>query len=1001
MKTYLSLFRKAFLAILLFSAVMQLSAQSVWEIDQLDQFPEVFDTLWFERGTGGDTPGVFDLFSVVSDESNPGNVLLKIEETGSVEMREKIAFNWNANSSLGKTVLLRTRGTGETARNLTNQGFYLELADGHIREIISGYVESDGSTSLKFESTGQRVAVDINEWHTYRFTMAANGQIELFIDETATPAISYNCTNTVTYNYLAIGDPSTSGTFKQYINYILMADGTQSPSDLAMPAEWSWSNDGDNISTSEWYERGTSGDTPGVFDLFSIVDDIDGSGNQLIKIEETGTIAMREKLASDWNADNAIGKTIILRSKGSGETARSLLNQGFYLELADGNVREIIKGVVEADGSTSIEFQSTTLKVSVDLNQWHTYRFTMEASGIVELYIDEDSIPVYSEFATESTTYNYFALGDPSTSGTFKQYIDFIKTADGVFSPAELPLPIIIDWDWRFEGNEVSDTVWYERGTSGDIPGVFDIFLIKTDDDNSANKHLKIQETGTTEMREKIAHDWNANHLKGKTIVLSSMGTGDEDRGQIDQGFYLELADGNVREIVIGEIESDGSTSLLFQSTNQTVNVNIFEWHTYRFTMAPTGRVELYIDEEETPSYSEICTSASTYNYFAIGDPSTSGTFEQYIDYIYYIDSIYSPIELPIEIEINNPSNPVDPTWVFLAGPEEENDGENNIQITSNLNGNVSLFVDGKRGHVARQFEPVELPAEISFKWRSTYDETVTEVATELWGTGDWRISLVGLPSGMTHQDISEANLGIFEGVQFRIFPHVDDCPIRRYTGDESHTSTSIWVRYTDPDRLTGDDGEPHTGLQSDACQNRNREDGTHNCGWDRHDILEDGFDIDNNEEVEMKIYISDSEAYIQGNGRKFSIEPSAIRFDKLSAIEVGITNTSRGFETLEISDLSAVSFKSAYINSESPNDMPYSGIQLCPNPANDFINITNLKDVKSIYVLDIMGRVKLSLKDNIPDETISVDVAGLEPGIYLLRVATDRNNEVVRFVKN
>ena len=242
--------------------------------------------------------------------------------------------------------------------------------------------------------------------------------------------------------------------------------------------------------------------------------------------------------------------------------------------------------------------------------------------------------------------------------------------------------------------------------------------------------------------------------------------------------------------------------------------------------------------------------------------------------------------------------------WWVLGGPEKENGDP--VEILSHEGGDLSLNVLRRRGHVAHQIEPVALPAVVSFVWESEYDPSVTEVATELWGTGDFRISLVGMPRGEDIGELSEENLGRWEGLQFRVFPHLDESPIRRRTepNNESHTATSIWVRYADPDRLTGDNGAPHTGLQSDACQNRNKADGTHNCGWDRHTIIGGGFGLANKQRAEVVIFISEEVVYMEVNGRRFSIEPKEMRLHSLSAIVVGITNTSRGFRSLHLSDL-------------------------------------------------------------------------------------------------
>lgn len=249
--------------------------------------------------------------------------------------------------------------------------------------------------------------------------------------------------------------------------------------------------------------------------------------------------------------------------------------------------------------------------------------------------------------------------------------------------------------------------------------------------------------------------------------------------------------------------------------------------------------------------------------------------------------------------------------WKLLGGPEEEPGKA--VEILNSGNQDLLLNVSKRRGHVAHNFLPVDLPALITFDLCSSFDESVDEVATELWGTGDYRISLVGIPTGKEPEALTEENLGLWEGVQFRIFPHLGESPERRYTqpGNESHTATSIWVRYTNPKRLTGDAGQRHTGLQSDACQNRNKRNGTHNCGWERHSIFPGGFGLADNESVNVRVSISRSEAYIEAKGKRFSVIPDEIRFKQLSAIVVGITNTSRGYETLEVRNLNVVSLES------------------------------------------------------------------------------------------
>jgi hypothetical protein len=362
-------------------------------------------------------------------------------------------------------------------------------------------------------------------------------------------------------------------------------------------------------------------------------------------------------------------------------------------------------------------------------------------------------------------------------------------------------------------------------------------------------------------------------------------------------------------------------------------------------------------------------------------------------------------------------------TWKFMSGPEEENLGKANIQILSNTNGDIKLNVAGKRGHVVREITPASLPAEITFNWRSKYDPGTSEPPNELWGTGDFRISVIGMPKGYAYEEVKESNLGIMEGVQFRIHPHYTGNAIRRCTlsdntevdcsvnGAEPHTASSIWTRYTEPKRILGCDGKtPHTGLQSYACQNRNtitpdNNECTHNCGWARKAIVPGGFAMKNNTPAFVKITITNTEVkmyctYMDGTEeikRTISVPLSSsdIRFNKLSAIALGCTNTSRGYQEVEITNLkvSGVGTDVDVIKGESQL------IRLFPNPVQDILTVNCLKEVTTIEVIDIMGSKKMIVNGILGQQ--SIDVSILSNGIYLLKaISNDNIVSTHKFVK-
>jgi hypothetical protein len=243
--------------------------------------------------------------------------------------------------------------------------------------------------------------------------------------------------------------------------------------------------------------------------------------------------------------------------------------------------------------------------------------------------------------------------------------------------------------------------------------------------------------------------------------------------------------------------------------------------------------------------------------------------------------------------------SPSDTAWQVLSGPEKEK-GEA-VQIVEATGENLEVLVAGRRGTVMGRFPETPLPATLTFRFQSSYDPKVREVPTELFGTGDFRI-FVGT-RGKTEE---KTGLGHYEGFQFRIFPHLNDSPERVKTGDESHTATSLWIRYIDPKRLLDGKGLPHTGLLSDAGQNRNKQKGIHNAGWARVALLEGGFGLKNAQEAVVTIRLTHQAMSIEANGKTFAYPfgPDECRISKIDTLAIAHTNTSRGYQNYRVSAL-------------------------------------------------------------------------------------------------
>ena len=242
--------------------------------------------------------------------------------------------------------------------------------------------------------------------------------------------------------------------------------------------------------------------------------------------------------------------------------------------------------------------------------------------------------------------------------------------------------------------------------------------------------------------------------------------------------------------------------------------------------------------------------------------------------------------------------------WKILGGPEKEMGDP--VQILENGNGRLCVSVQGRRGTVMRGFPATRIPATLTFRFQSTFDPQAREIPTKLFGTGDFRV-FVGLKSpNVTRKASTEADLGSYEGFQFRVFPHLHDSPERTTTGDESHTATSLWIRYIDSKRRFDGMGLPHAGLMSDVAQNRNKQNGIHNCGWSRVSLNRGGFGLSNGEVVEITISITHEIVSIEAGGKRFAhqLRANQRRITRMDTIAVSHTNISRGYQTYRISDL-------------------------------------------------------------------------------------------------
>lgn len=80
-------------------------------------------------------------------------------------------------------------------------------------------------------------------------------------------------------------------------------------------------------------------------------------------------------------------------------------------------------------------------------------------------------------------------------------------------------------------------------------------------------------------------------------------------------------------------------------------------------------------------------------------------------------------------------------------------------------------------------------------------------------------------------------------------------------------------------------------------------------------------------------------------------------------------------------------------------NDLNLSSIRIYPNPAQDFINISNEKEISRIAVVDVSGKQLLNKTVNSKNEALNI--SQLPVGIYILKVESGEEEKSFKIIKN
>ena len=78
--------------------------------------------------------------------------------------------------------------------------------------------------------------------------------------------------------------------------------------------------------------------------------------------------------------------------------------------------------------------------------------------------------------------------------------------------------------------------------------------------------------------------------------------------------------------------------------------------------------------------------------------------------------------------------------------------------------------------------------------------------------------------------------------------------------------------------------------------------------------------------------------------------------------------------------------------------DFEVSNVALYPNPATNVLNIESTSMIEKVSVYNLLGQEVISQTPN--SELVTLDVASLQVGVYVVKTSIDGNITSTRFIK-
>jgi hypothetical protein len=599
---------------------------------------------------------------IMHDVEKAGNKLLWMDIPGLADVTaSQTQYYWRmnfANHSIdvsNLTVVMRVKGNPD--RDLAMD---LDMHYNDIRARVTIHNESKLARIRNGSGTDATLTIEPTEWNIYRFTMNAT-EVNLYINEEVTPSLTFTPQAATSGNkHFRFGDGDSGSTFGADIDWIIWdVTGAYAPDQgVEIPEELTsnWSVYDASVLPNELTPAFVASSGTFSADENVIIEDPDVDGNKLLWMNITNPLQTQYFWRMNFatlgiEVDNL---TVVIRAKGHPNTDMAL-----DLDMHYNDIRARISLFNEYEGESNVarirNGTGDNVSLSVDINEWNVYRFTMNENE-VKLYINENPVPELTFVPQVSVSGNkHFRFGDGDSGNTFASLIDWViwdvtdayAPGDGNTIPSGLIPEIEEKKFWYiYDASELPQDIKPNFITSS---GTYyeNESVIVVDPDNAENKLLKMDIS--SELQTQFFWRMNfANHnidVDNLTVVIRAKGHPDRDMA-LD--FDMHYNDIRARVSLLHTYNEVANVARIRNGTgeNAALNISLLDWNTYRFTMTAT-EVNLYVNEEVTPALTFTPqTSTSNNRHFRFGDGDSGNTFGADIDWVVWdVSGAYAPGE--------------------------------------------------------------------------------------------------------------------------------------------------------------------------------------------------------------------------------------------------------------------------------------------------------------------------------------------------------------------